>query len=111
MQEEVKMKKALLAAAVLAVAPVALSYTPVGEILSGDSSASFDSAQVVGPQVSLTREAKGRWVGRLKGTVIDVTEVKDGVRGANVALYVERLKDGYIVRGNLGDRTVHVHVP
>src|SRR5919106_1596264 len=104
----------------LAVAAVALPFTAVaqvdsfqskGEIRSAYSSAAFDAVSVFGPRVSVTNESAGRWVGWLGNHIIDVREVKNGVRGANVALYLERRKDGFAVRGHLGFRTVSISIP
>ena len=87
------------------------SFQAEGEIRSLYASAAFDVDSVRGPHVSVTREIGGRWVGWLGGRVIDVREVKSGVRGANVALYLSRGTDGFIVRGHLGGRTVSIHIP
>jgi hypothetical protein len=100
----------LLALPVAAHAEMA-SFQPSGEIRSSHSSAAFDAASVRGPNVSITNESDGRWVGWLGNRVIDVREVKNGVRGANVALYLERGKDGFTVRGHLGPRTVSISIP
>lgn len=82
-----------------------------GEVRSAYASAAFDRDSVRGPHVSVTRENEGRWIGWLGGEVIDVREVKGGVRGANVALYLSRGKTGFTVRGHLDARTVSIHIP
>jgi hypothetical protein len=87
------------------------SFQAEGEIRSRSSSAAFDAGSVRGPRVSVTRESEDRWVGWLGNRVIDVSEVKNGVRGANVALYLAREKDGFKVRGHLDGRTVSIHIP
>ncbi|HZA49922.1 MAG TPA: hypothetical protein VE549_04225, partial [Myxococcaceae bacterium] len=87
------------------------SFQAEGEIRSFYSSAAFDADSVRGPSISLTREMGGRWVGWLGGRVIDVREVKSGVRGANIALYLSREKDRFVVRGYLGSRTVSISIP
>jgi hypothetical protein len=105
---------------VLAVAVLALplgavaqvdSFQAEGEIRSAYSSAAFDALSVRGPRVSVTNESDGRWVGWLGNHIIDVREVKNGVRGANVALYLARRKDGFTVRGHVGLRTVSIYIP
>lgn len=85
-------------------------YRPLGEIQSASSSASFDASSVRGPRVQMTREDDGRWTGRLLGMVIDGQERHNGVRGANFALYTERVKGGIAVRGNLDTRTVSLYI-
>jgi hypothetical protein len=87
------------------------NYAPLGEVLSHRSSASFDATSVRGPLIAMYKEDEGRWVGRLGGEVIAVDEVKNGVRGAGTALYLERAEDAFIVRGHIGYRTVYVKVP
>jgi hypothetical protein len=87
------------------------SFQAEGEIRSEYASAAFDMDSVRGPHVSVTREVGGRWVGWLGGRVVDVREVKGGVRGANVALYLSRGNHGLTVRGHLGGRTVSIHIP
>lgn len=101
----------LLSAALLAPAVFAQQYVPAGEIQSASASASFDGDEVRGPRVQVTREDDGRWTGRLLGVVIDAQEVKNGLRGANFALYTERVKDGIAVRGHVDGRTVSFLVP
>ena len=110
------MFRAMAALAIVALLPLAAfasadSFRALGEIRSARSSAAFDAVSVRGPHVSVTRESDGRWVGWLGNRVIDVREVKNGVRGANVALYLARSKDSSTVRGNLGDRTVSIDIP
>src|SRR5688572_21596574 len=97
------MRSLLLVAAL--VAPLSLSaqdsYRPLGEIQLGSSSASFDESSVRGPRVLVTAQGDGRWTGRIGDLVVDGTERANGIRGANFALYVERVSDGIMVRGNL----------
>ncbi len=97
------------------VVPLSLSaqdsYQPLGEVQLVGSSASFDEDSVRGPQVQVTRERNGHWTGRIGDLVVDGVERPNGVRGANFALYVERVSDGIIVRGNLLTRTVYVRIP
>lgn len=95
----------------MALAAPALAFDAIGEIQGRTSSAAFDDRSVIGPQVSVYREPDGRWVGRVRGRVVDAYEVKNGVRGANFALYFERRADGKIVRGHWGRDTVYVHIP
>jgi hypothetical protein len=87
------------------------SFKAEGEIRSEYASAAFDMDSVRGPHVSVTREMGERWVGWLGGRIVDVREVKGGVRGANVALYLSRVSDGITVRGYFGGRTVSIHFP
>ena len=107
------MARAVIVAALLPFAALAQSdsFEASGEIRSAYSSAAFDGDSVRGPGVSVAREPDGRWVGWLGNHVIDVSEVKSGVRGANVALYITRRKDGFAVRGHLGGRTVSLFIP
>ncbi|MDQ3264765.1 MAG: hypothetical protein M3Y59_14035 [Myxococcota bacterium] len=97
------------------VVPLSLSaqdsYQPLGEVQLGTSSASFDEDSVRGPRVQVTREEGGHWTGRIGDMVVDGIERPNGVRGANFALYVERVSDGTIVRGNLLTRTVFIKIP
>lgn len=86
-------------------------FRALGEIQTADSSAAFDANSVRGPQVQVTREGKDQWRGWVRGMAIDGTERKNGLRGANFALYVERVKGGVQVRGNLDTRTVNIHIP
>lgn len=107
--------RSLLVVAALVV-PLSISaqgetYRPIGEVQLGSSSASFDESSVRGPRVQVTRGSNGRWTGRIGDLIIDGTERKNGVRGANFALYVERVDDGLMVRGNLLTRTISVKIP
>lgn len=86
-------------------------FKAIGELQSRSSSAAFDENSVIGPRVSMYRGAEGRWTGRVRGRVVDAYEVKNGIRGADFALYFEKVADGKIVRGRWGYDTVYVHLP
>jgi len=93
------MTRALVAIALLTAAP-AFAFDATGEILtSNGSSAAFDSEQIVGPTVNLTRQESGSWAGELLGQGVDLAVTPDRISGPNVELRIEQKKGAMAVRG------------
>jgi hypothetical protein len=102
--------RALVVTALLAAAP-ALAEGPRGEVFAQQGSASFDSTNVRGTDVNMSRQPDGRWAGWLNGSFVTVSVDGNTVRGPNVSLTYERTGKETRVHGLLGTGTVSITVP
>ncbi len=82
-----------------------------GEVSSFQSSASFDERTVMGPQVNLVRAPDGSWRGWLKGHVVSLQPVEEGLVGPNTSLHLVRNGNQLRVRGYLDQTPVSIHAP
>jgi hypothetical protein len=90
-------------------------YKPSGEVFfttvgGTGTSADWSDFRIVGPNVNMTRDAKGQWAGNLAGRNMILTVAPGRITGDGIDLYVTTKGTTLSVQGMFGQRQVWVTI-